>query len=117
VLRDLTQAALPVWIRGTDVHTRQLCARFERAPKPMYYPEEFLLSLGESFRAERGLAPEEVDPDAFARHGFEALIAHRLPRYRAIAERWGVTVEAEEIAALRDPLDFDDLIVSALARR
>lgn len=117
VLRDLTEAALLVWIRGTDMHTRQLCARFERAPKPMYYPEEFLVSLWESYRTERELAPEEVDPDAFARYGFEALIAHRLPRYQAIAERWGVTVEAEEIAALRDPVDFDDLVVSALARR
>ena len=34
-------------------------------------------------------------------------MAHRLPRYPAIAERWGVTVEAAEVAAVRDPQDFD----------
>ncbi|HPG23339.1 MAG TPA: ATPase, partial [Amaricoccus sp.] len=66
---------------------------------------------------ERGLAEEAVDPDAFIRHGFKALMAHRLPRYAAIAERWGVTVEAAEAASVRDPHDFDALIQTALDRR
>jgi hypothetical protein len=116
VLRDLSEAALLVWIRGTEAHARELEARFDRAPKPMYYPEPFLIELWERYRAERGLAPDAVDPDAFVRHGFRALVAHRLPRYQAIAERWGVTVEAEEIAAVRDPADFEALIAAALAR-
>jgi hypothetical protein len=116
VLRDLSAAALLVWIRGTEAHARELEARFDRAPKPMYYPEPFLIELWERYRAERGLAPDAVDPDAFVRHGFRALVAHRLPRYQAIAERWGVTVEAEEVAAVRDPADFDALIEKALAR-
>jgi hypothetical protein len=117
VLIDLAAASLPVWIRGTEAHARELEARFDRAPKPMYYPEPFLVALWERYRAERGLAPDAVDPDDFVRHGFRALIAHRLPRYAAIAARWGATVEAEEIAALRDPADFDELIALALARR
>ena len=37
-------------------------------------------------------------------------MAHRLPRYQAIAERWGVTVEAAEVAAVRDPHDFEALV-------
>jgi hypothetical protein len=117
VLADLAAATLPVWIRGTDAHARDLEARFDRAPKPMYYPEAFLVDLWERYRAEHGLAPEAVDPDAFVRHGFRALIAHRLPRYAAIAARWGVTVEADEAASVRDPADFDALIAAALARR
>ena len=36
-------------------------------------------------------------------------MAHRLPRYAAMAARWGVTVEAAEVAAVRDPQDFDAL--------
>lgn len=117
VLRDLASATLPVWIRGTEAHARELAARFDRAPKPMYYPERFLVELWDRYRAERGIAPEAVDPDDFVRHGFRALIAHRLPRYAAIAERWGVTVEADAVAAVRDPADFDALIETALARR
>ena len=117
VLVDLVSATLPVWIRGTEEHLEDLAARFDRAPKPMYYPEDFLVQLWQSYRAERGLAEEAVDPNAFIRHGFKALMAHRLPRYAAIAERWGVTVEAAEAASVRDPHDFDALIQTALDRR
>ncbi len=117
VLQDLASATLPVWIRGTEEHLADLATRFDRAPKPMYYPEDFLVNLWDSYRAERGLAPDAVDPDAFIRHGFKALMAHRLPRYQAIAERWGVTIEAAEAAGIRDVGDFDELIGLALARR
>lgn len=116
VLTDLAGAALLIWIRGGETHARELAQRFDRAPKPMYYPEPFLIELWNRYRAEHGLAADEVDPDAFVRFGFRALIAHRLPRYAAIAERWGVTVEAEEIAAVRDPADFYALIAAALSR-
>ncbi len=34
-----------------------------------------------------------------------------------MAERWGVTVEAAEVAAVRDPADFDALVAEAIARR
>jgi hypothetical protein len=83
----------------------------------MYYPEAFLLKLWQDCLAAQGVAPDAVDPDAFIRHGFRALMAHRLPRYRAMAERWGVTVEAADIAAVRDPQDFEALIAAALEPR
>ena len=117
VLGDLASATLLVWIRGTEEHREELAARFDRAPKPMYYPEGFLKRIWGEYCAERGLAPEAVDPDDFIRYGFRALVAHRLPRYRAMAGRWGVTVEAAEVAQVRDPGDFEALIGAALARR
>jgi hypothetical protein len=117
VLSDLASATLPIWLRGTEADLAELCARFDRAPKPMYYEESFLLGLWDGYLAERGVRPDEVDPDDFIRHGFRALMAHRLPRYQAIAERWGVIVEGAEVAAVRDPQDFDDLVSEALRRR
>lgn len=116
VLSDLAGNTLLVWIRGTEAHLEELAARFDRAPKPMYYPEDFLLKLWADHGAATGEAPDAVDPDAFIRHGFRALMAHRLPRYAAIAENWGITVEAEEIAAVRDPQDFETLVAAALTR-
>ena len=117
VLSDLARATLPIWFRGTEEHLDALTSRFDRAPKPMYYPEDFLTELWRDYLTETGLAPEDVDPDAFIRHGFRALMAHRLPRYAAIAERWGVTVEAAEVEAVRDPQDFTALVAEAIARR
>ncbi len=117
VMHDLAGATLPVWIRGTDAHVEELCRRFDKAPKPMYYSEDFLTGLWEAYLAENRVAPEDVDPDAFIRHGFRALMAHRLPRYAAMAERWGVTVEAAEVAEVRSPAQFGALIGAALDRR
>jgi hypothetical protein len=117
VLSDLAGALLPLWIRGTEEHLDELVRRFDRAPKPMYYPEGFLTELWTGYLEKTGLAPEAVDPDAFIRHGFRALMAHRLPRYQAIADRWGVTVEAAEVEEVRDPRDFDALVVAALERK
>jgi hypothetical protein len=117
VLVDLARATLPVWFRGTEEHLDELTARFDRAPKPMYYPEDFLTELWRDYLTETGLAPEAVDPDAFIRHGYRALMAHRLPRYAAIADRWGVTVEAAEVETVRDPQDFTTLVAEAIGRR
>lgn len=117
VMADLAGATLPVWIRGTEEHLDELVRRFERAPKPMYYPEAFLTRLWSDYCAAQGLAPEAVDPNAFIRHGFRALMSHRLPRYQAMADRWGVTVEAADVAAVRDAGDFDDLAGRAIALR
>jgi hypothetical protein len=116
VMADLAGATLPIWIRGTEEHLDELVRRFERAPKPMYYPEAFLARLWSDYCAGHGLAPDAVDPDAFVRHGFRALMRHRLPRYQAMANRWGVTVEAADVAAVRDPQDFDALVAAALGR-
>ena len=117
LLTLLSQTVLLVQIRGTDAQADALAARFEKAPKPMYYPEAFLRRCWDEYRAETGEAETEVDPDAFIAWGFRRLLQHRLPRYDRIAARWGVTVEAHEVEALRAPADFDRLIAAALERR
>ncbi len=55
--------------------------------------------------------------DAFIRYGFARLLAHRRPRYQAIADHWGVTVEADDIAAVETGADFSRLVSAALQRR
>ncbi len=117
VMTDLASVTLPVWFRGTEADLDALSGRFDRAPKPMYYSEPFLTRIWQDYLADEGCTADQVDPDDFIRHGFRALMAHRLPRYAAMAERWGVTVEAAEVAAVRDPQDFHALIAEALGRR
>jgi hypothetical protein len=117
VLAMLARHVLLVQIRGTEAAADELARRFEKAPKPMYYPEDFLRDVWAGYLAETGATEDRVDPDRFMAWGFRRLLAHRLPRYDAIAERWGVTVEAAEIEALRTPGDFDALIARAIGRR
>ena len=117
VLTELSSHHLMVWIKGSDAHTAELIRRFDRAPKPMYYQPHFLERMWGQYRADTGLDETEVDPDAFVRWTYAQALAHRQPRYHAMAERWGVTITAEEVAQVRDAKGFDDLIAAALDRR
>ncbi len=116
VLERMARHVLLVQIRGTEVQADELARRFEKAPKPMYYPESFLRDVWADYLAETGADEARVDPDRFLAWGFRRLLAHRLPQYDAIGARWGVTVEAAEVEALRSPADFDALIAEAIGR-
>ncbi|WP_127900146.1 ATPase [Solirhodobacter olei] len=117
VLTALAESHLLVWIKGSDHNTDELARRFDRAPKPMYYQAGFLQQIWAEYLAQHGQTEEEVNPDAFLRWGYARLLAHRQPRYAAMAAKWGVTVTAEEVAALREPADFTRLVARALERR
>ncbi|MFW5655198.1 MAG: ATPase [Roseicyclus sp.] len=117
VLRTLAAHTLMVWIEGTEAHAAELVRRFSRDPKPMYYQPEFLLPLWEIYLAEKGLGPEEVDPDAFVRFAYGRALAHRAPLYAAMARNWAVTVTAAEVEAVRDAEDAIELVAAALGRR
>jgi hypothetical protein len=117
VLAALSRSVLPVYIRATEADEQALKARFDRAPKPMYYREDFLKDVWARYLVEHDVDEARVDPDDFIRWGFSELIAHRRPRYLAIADRWGVTVEAEDVAAVDSVAGFEDLIAGALDRQ
>ena len=116
VMKALSDCALMVWIKGSEAHTEELVRRFDRAPKPMYYQPGFLKSRWETYLADNALTEEQVNPDAFVRWTYAQALAHRQPRYAAMAT-WGVTVTAQEVSQLRDPSDFEDLIATALEAR
>ena len=116
VMRALSDHLLMVWIKGSEDHTAELIRRFDRAPKPMYYQPEFLTRMWADYLAQTGDAETGVDPDAFVRWTYARALAHRQPRYAAMA-RWGVTVTAEDVARVASPADVDDLIAEALDRR
>mgnify|MGYP003608033989 CR=1 FL=1 len=115
VMRALADNQLLVWIKGSDAHKAELARRFDRSPKPMYYRPDFLLKLWAEYLDLQGKSATQVDPDAFLRFGYARLLDHRQPRYAAMA-RWGITVTAEDVAQVKTPADFDDMIAVALDR-
>lgn len=114
VLSRLSESLLLVWIEGSQNHTDDLIRRFDRAPKPMYYRPEFLREVWEVYLAEHGLREEEVDPDTFVRLAYRRALEDRTPRYAAMARNWGVSVRAEDIAAVRSEDDLFALISRAI---
>ena len=116
VLTALSGAALMVWIKGSDAHTEELIRRFDRAPKPMAYQPAFLDAQWRAFLTETGATEDEVDPDAFIRYTYASALAHRQPRYEAMAKNWGLTVTAEDVAQIKTAADFEDMIAAALEK-
>ncbi|MEP4988784.1 MAG: ATPase, partial [Paracoccaceae bacterium] len=52
----------------------------------------------------------------FIRWTYAKALAHRQPRYEAMA-KWGVTITADEVATVASTDDFDEVIAAALERR
>ena len=118
VIAALRQHTVLVYIRGTEENAADLIRRFKQSPKPMYYRPEFLVAKWAEFKRLNGVARhEDVDPAAFGAWGFEALLRDRLPRYQALADTFGYTIEAEELAGVRDGQDFLALVGKAISRR
>jgi hypothetical protein len=118
VIDTLTKHTALLYIRGTEEDSAKLIARFKKAPKPMYYPPAFLEAKWAEFKQLNGAKrDEDVDPQAFAAWGFEALLHDRLPRYQALADRYGYCVEASDIANIRDGQDFLELMRKAISQR
>ena len=117
VLTDLASRTLMVWIEGTEAHTAELIRRFDREPKPMSYDPAFLLDTWHAYLAEFNVAPGCVDPDDFIRWAFAKALAHRQPRYKAMADKWGLTVQQEAVAQVKDTEGFVSMIADALEMR
>jgi len=115
VLRHLSDNLLLVWIKGSDDHADQLVERFNMSPKPMYYPPEIMQDMWTRYLEQQGGTEADVDPDDFIRWGYAEALSHRQPRYQAMADNWGVTIAAEDVAQVVTPDDFETLIASAIS--
>jgi hypothetical protein len=118
VVATLTQSTALVYIRGTEKDAAELVRRFRENPKPMYYRPEFLAAKWAEYKAIAGVKDDgAVDPAGFGAWGFEALLADRLPRYQRLADNFGYTIEAADLATVRDGDEFLDLLANAIRSR
>lgn len=118
VIKALTSSTLLLYIRGTENDASELIRRFKHSPKPMYYQPHFLLEKWAEFKKLNKVKDDaDVDPDAFGAWGFEALLKDRLPRYQQLADNFGYTIEASDLATVRDGDEFLDLVAGAIRKR
>jgi hypothetical protein len=117
LMAELSAQTLMIWIKGSDAHTADLIRRFDRAPKPMAYQPAFLARVWADYLAQTGTAPDRVDPDAFIRWTYAQALAHRQPRYQAMADRWGLTIPAEALSGIRTEGEVIDAVAEALRMR
>ncbi|MDP8998221.1 MAG: AAA family ATPase [Pseudomonadota bacterium] len=114
-LKALTDNTLLLYIEGTPEHAKMLVERFRKNPKPMYYQPAFLDEKWREYKTAQKIQDDNaVDPDSFAIWGFEQLLHHRLPLYRAIADHYGYTIPMSEVPKVKNQDDFTALLAHVI---
>lgn len=118
VIRTLSGSTVLIYIRGTEKDADELIRRFAQSPKPMYYQPAFLTRKWAEFKKLNKITDDaKVDPNKFSIWGFEALLHDRLPRYQKLADKFGYTIDATDLATVRDGEEFVDLVTAAIKGR
>lgn len=118
VIEQLAQNTLIVYIKIPPTMEQTIIDRAKSAPKPLYYREAFLDEKLSEFLARHEYASADVmPPDEFATWVFPELFKSRLPRYQAIADQYGYTVSADDIATVNGEQDFIQVIADAIAKQ
>jgi shikimate kinase len=111
----LANNTLILYLKPDEALERQLVQRAIANPKPLYYQEAFLDRKLVEYLAETGLtSPNQIVPDDFVRWIFPALVAHRRPKYEALAAKHGYTIDARRAEQVQSEKDFLELVASAL---
>ncbi|MDI1279699.1 ATPase [Methylobacter sp.] len=115
VLETLAQNTLIVYIKIPPALEQTIIERAKSDPKPLYYREAFLdEKLAEFMQLKNYAFTDVMPPDDFVSWVFPELFKSRLPRYQAIADQYGYTVDANDVATVKGEDDFIRLIADAL---
>ena len=117
VMETLARKTLVLYIRATREDEERLIERARSDPKPLYYRPDFLQKALDDYRAEFGNDYVAcIDPDNFTRWVFPRLFSDRIPRYEAIASKYGYSISSAEVMQLKNDGDLLDLVTDAIAR-
>ena len=116
VIETLAEHTIILYLKAPKNLENTLIQRARENPKPLYYRESFLSKNLAAFITESGVVDvESIDPNEFVTWMFPKLFVSRLPRYEAIANRYGYTINAEDIYKIRSEQDFLDLLAKAIS--
>ena len=117
-LKILAKHTLILYIKATEKNEKSLIQRAESDPKPLYYREAFLDEQLAIYMKENKLDyVAMIDPDEFVRWIFPKLFYSRIPRYDAIAEKYGYTITTDELSQVTNKEELMALIEKAIKRQ
>ena len=118
VVETLAQNTLIIYIKIPPTLEQTIIERAKTDPKPLYYREAFLdEKLAEFMRLKNYASTDVMPPDEFVSWVFPELFKSRLPRYQAIADQYGYTIDANDAATVKNEADFIQLVANALGSR
>ena len=106
ILKSLSKNFLIICLEAPDSMYQVLINRFLAKPKPMYYEENFLHSLWQSFKNESPNIDDHINPDDFMIYGFKALIKRRKAIFDSISKNWGISLNFENLRVVKSAADL-----------
>ncbi len=117
-LEILAEHTLILYIKATEKNEQSLIKRAESDPKPLYYRDAFLdEQLAVYMNGNKLEYVAMIDPDEFVRWIFSKLFYSRIPRYDAIAEKYGYTITTDELSQVTNKEELLALIETAISRQ
>ena len=111
----LSANTLIIYIKTSKENEHALIKRAKENPKPMYYNPVFFQRSIKNYLTENNLEyAAEISPDSFVSWVFPKLIEDRLKKYSKIANKYGCTIQSDELHGCSSANDVIDLISSAL---
>jgi dephospho-CoA kinase len=115
LLDTVDENSLIVYIKANAEEEKAVLQRAQDYPKPMFFsPERFDYWVSEYSADKGGISADDFDADDFGRWVFPRLFENRLPKYQAIADKYGTTIPSEEFHKVKTSDDFLNLIVRYL---
>lgn len=103
--------SLVVYIKANAEEEKTVLQRAQDYPKPMFFPPNDLESWVEEYRMLQGVSsPDEFAPNDFAKWIFPKLFETRLPKYQALADQYGVTIESDTLRDIKTADEFLKII-------
>lgn len=117
VLETLAEYTLIIYIKIPSSLEHNIIERAKTDPKPLYYREDFLdEKLAIYMNTFNYCNADLIPPDDFVNWIFPELFKARLPRYQSIADQYGYTLDAKEVANVFNENDFIQLIAEAMVK-
>lgn len=118
VLENLAKYSLIIYIKIPPSLEQTIIARAKTNPKPLYYREAFLdAKLAEYIDIHHYPHADVILPDEFVSWVFPKLFKSRIPRYQAIADQYGYTLDAYAAAKVSNETEFIQLIADTLTKK
>lgn len=115
LIKRIGGATLFVYLKASAEEENVVLERARSVPKPLFFPPDKFDDWVKQYLDKEGLAmPEQMDPQEFSRWVFPKLFQSRLPKYQALADAYGVTIDSAEMHDLKDENDFIERIASKL---
>lgn len=115
LLDMLAEHSVILYIQANKEDEKRLIERATAAPKPMYYRADYLDEQLAIYMVENKLEyVAMINPDEFVRWVFPRLFYARIPRYEALAEKYGYTIKTEDLYKIKSEADFLQLVEKAI---